>query len=110
MNFYIGNSIDKISEQNDNVEFSDDLINFIYKLRKKVPCDMSKLYGINPYSDVEIPKSDLFQIIEICEYILNTSLLQDYEDAEEGNQMLRDLVKISEKAISKDLGLISIGD
>ena len=71
---------------------------------------MSKLYGINPYSDVEIPKSDLFQIIEICEYILNTSLLQDYEDAEEGNQMLRDLVKISEKAISKDLGLISIGD
>ena len=110
MNFYIGNSIDKINEQNDNVEFSDDLINFIYKLRKKVTCDMSKLYGINPYSDVEIPKSDLFQIIEICEYILNTSLLQDYEDAEEGNQMLRDLVKISEKAISKDLGLISIGD
>ena len=64
MNFYIGNSIDEINEQDDNVEFSDDLLNSIYKLREKVSCDMSKLYEINPYSDIEVSKSNLFQIIE----------------------------------------------
>ena len=29
MNFYIGNSIDEIDEQDVNVEFSDELIDFI---------------------------------------------------------------------------------
>ncbi len=49
MNFYIGNSIDEVDIQSDNVEFSDELIEFIYKLREQVPFDMSKLYEINPY-------------------------------------------------------------
>lgn len=31
MNFYIGNSIDEINEQDVNVEFCDELIDFIYK-------------------------------------------------------------------------------
>lgn len=31
---------------------------------------------INPYVDVEISKNDLSQIIEICNYILDTSLLR----------------------------------
>ena len=30
MNFYIGNSIDEINEQDVNVEFCDELIDFIY--------------------------------------------------------------------------------
>lgn len=46
MNFYIGNSIGKIDKQDVNVEFSDKLINFIYKLRGQVSFDMSKLYEI----------------------------------------------------------------
>ena len=46
MNFYIGNSIGKIDKQDVNVEVSDKLINFIYKLRGQVSFDMSKLYEI----------------------------------------------------------------
>ena len=42
MNFYIGNSIDEIDEQDVNVEFSDELIDFIYKLSKQESFDMSK--------------------------------------------------------------------
>ncbi len=110
MNFYIGNSINEIDEQDVNVEFSDELINFIYKMRGQVSFDMSKLYEIDPYDDVEVSKNDLSQIIEICNYILNTSLLQNYEELEEGNQMLQDLVEIAQKAMSRGLGLISIGD
>ena len=32
MNFYIGNSIDEIDEQDVNIEFSDELIDFIYMM------------------------------------------------------------------------------
>lgn len=110
MNFYIGNSIDEIDEQDANVEFSDELIDFIYKLSKQESFDMSRLYEIDPYVDVEVSKNDLSQIIEVCNYILDTSLLQAYEDAAEGNKMLKDLVEIAQKALSRDLGLVSIGD
>lgn len=71
---------------------------------------MSKLYEINLYVDVEVSKNDLSQIIEICNYIIDTSLLQTYEEPDEGNQMLKDLVEIAKKAQSRDLGLVSIGD
>ena len=80
MNFYIGNSIDEIDEQDVNVEFSDELIDFIYKMSGRVSFDMSKLYKINPYDDAE------------------------------GRQMLQDLLEIIKKAITRELGLVSIGD
>lgn len=110
MNFYIGNSINEIDNQDVNVEFSDELIDFIYKLSKQVSFDMSKLYEINPYDDAVVSVNDLSQIIEICNYILDASLLQNYEEPDEGNQMMEDLVKIARKAISKNVGLVSIGD
>lgn len=106
MNFYIGNSKNDVDEQDTNVEFSDELIDFIYKLRKKVSFDMSKLYEINPYDDVEISSNDLYRIIEICNYILDASLLQNYEEPSEGNQMLLDLIEISQKAMTRGLGLV----
>ena len=83
MNFYIGNSIDEINEQDVNVEFCDELIDFIYKMSGQVSFDMSKLYQIDPYDDVEVSKNDLFQIAEICKYILDTALLQNYEEPDE---------------------------
>ena len=101
MNFYIGNSIDEIDEQDVNVEFSDELIDFIYKMSGRVSFDMSKLYKINPYDD-EISKNDLPQIIEICKFILDSALLQDYEKPDEGRQMLQDLLEIIQKAMTRD--------
>ncbi len=111
MNFYIGNAIEDIDvNEGENVEFSDDFLDLIYKLRKKVSIDMSKLYKINPYRDVIISKKDLFEIIKICKYILNASLLENDIELEERKQMLKELIAIAQKAIARDLGLISIGD
>ena len=57
MNFYIGNSIDEIDEQDVNIEFSDELIDFIYKMSGRVSFDMSKLYKIDPeYSRAVTPQ------------------------------------------------------
>lgn len=110
MNFYIGNSIEDIDEQDLNVEFSDELIDFIYKLSKQVSFDMRKLYEIDPYEDVEVSKDDISEIVEICNYILDTLLIQNYKEPDEGKQMLQDLVEIAQKALSNGSGLISIGD
>lgn len=110
MNFYIGDSIDEIDEQDVNVEFSDELIDFIYKMSGRVSFDMSKLYKIDPYDDVEVSKNDLPQIVEICKSILDSALLQDYEKPDEGRQMLQDLLEIIKKATIRELGLVSIGD
>lgn len=86
------------------------MLDFIYKLSKQEHLDRNKLFDIDPYADVEVPKKDLPQIIEICNYILNTSLIQSYKEPEEGSQMLKDLVEIAKEARSRDLGLVSIGD
>lgn len=110
MNFYIGSTIDEIDEQGANVEFSDELIGFIYKLKEQVSIDMSKLYEINPYDDVQISVNDLYQIIEVCNYIIDKSLLRDYVESVEGNQMLLNLIKIAKEAMSRGRGLVSIGD
>lgn len=59
VNFYIGNSINEIDVHNANVQFSDELIHFIYKKSKQVSFDMSKLYEIDPYDDVEVAENDL---------------------------------------------------
>lgn len=75
LNFCMGNSINEIDEQDVNVEFSDELMNFIYKMRGQ-----------------------------------DTSLLQDSEGLEEGNQMLQGLAELAQKAVSRGLGLISAGD
>lgn len=110
MNFYIGNSIDEIDEQDVSVEFSDELIDFIYKMSGQISFDMSKLYEIDPYDDVEVSKNDLPQIVEICKSILDSALLQDYEEPDEGRQMLQDLLEIIKKATTRELGLVSIGE
>ena len=110
MNFYIGNSIDEIDEQDVSVEFSDELIDFIYKMSGQVSFDMSKLYKIDPYDDVEVSKNDLPQIVEICKSILDSALLQDYEEPDEGRQMLQDLLEIIKKATTRELGLVLIGE
>lgn len=110
MHFYLGNSIDEINVNDTNVEFSDELIDYIYKLSKHTLYNMSKLYGIDPYDDVEIPKNDLSEIIEICNYLLNLSMLKNYDEKDEGIQMLQNLIQIATSAVEMDIGLVSIGD
>lgn len=47
MNFYIGNSIKEINIKDENVEFSDELLNYIYKICKKNHVKMNnKLHEI----------------------------------------------------------------
>ena len=98
MTFYIGNFVNEVDNSKRGVEVSDELYNFIWKV-----CSLS-------HKNVEIPQKHLQQLIEICNCIIDSSLLQDYDEPDDGKQSLRDLVDIAQKAISTNTGLVSIGD
>lgn len=110
MNFYIGNSINEINIKGKNVEFSDELMNYIYQLKEETTYSLQQLFGIDPYADIEIPKDDIPEIISICNYILAEALLENYAERDEGIEMVSNLERIAQKALSEQMGLISIGD
>ena len=68
--------------------------------------DLYFTYESDPYDDIEISKKDLLQLVEICKYILDVALFQNYEKPNEGIQMLQDWTEIAQKAMSRDLGLV----
>ena len=110
MNFYIGNSVKDINLNNKNIEFSDELIEYIYNSRDKVLFDMSKLYDIDPYDDVVILADDIQLIINTCKSILVSTILKDARESEIWNIMLNELINMAQQALSMETGIVSIGD
>lgn len=110
MNFYIGNSVKDINLNNKNIEFSDELIGYIYNLRDKVLFDMSKLYDIDPYDDVVISADDIQLIINTCKSILTSKILEDARELEIWTIMLNELINMAQQALSMETGIVSIGD
>lgn len=110
MNFYIGNSIDSLDVSGENIEFSDELLDFICRKGKGLSCHTDKLCKINPYADAVIPLVDLPQIMEICSCFLHQESLQKGQYRDEWKQMLTGLMEIAQEAIYRGMGLISIGD
>jgi len=110
MNFYIGDSIRDLDISGDNVEFSDELLDFIYNEGKKLSFNTEKLCGINPYADTEIPLLELPQIVEICKHFLNQGLLPKSENYNEWHKIIIELIKYAQEAIFRGSGLIVIGD
>lgn len=110
MNFYIGNSVKDINLNNKNIEFSDELIEYIYNSRDKVLFDMSKLYDIDPYDDVVILADDIQLIINTCKSILVSTILKDAKESEIWTIMLNELINMAQQALSMETGIVSIGD
>lgn len=110
MNFYIGKSIKKLDLNSCNVEFSDELLEYIYRNRHVLNLETNILDQINSYDDISFVKEQINSIKEICNKFLNSDILQEYEDFDEGKDSLVDLERLCDEAIKKDLLLISIGD
>ena len=110
MNFYIGNSVKDINLNNKNIEFSDELTEYIYNSRDKVLFDMSKLYDIDPYDDVVILAEDIQLIINTCKSILVSTILKDVRESEIWTIMLNELINMAQQALSMETGIVSIGD
>ena len=95
---------------NENIEFSDELIGYIYSSRDKVLFDMSKLYDIDPYDDVVILADDIQLIINTCKSILVSTILKDARESEIWTIMLNELINMAQQALSMETGIVSIGD
>ena len=95
---------------NENIEFSDELIGYIYSSRDQVLFDMSKLYDIDPYDDVVILADDIQLIINTCKSILVSTILKDARESEIWTIMLNELINMAQQALSMETGIVSIGD
>lgn len=95
---------------NENIEFSDELIGYIYSSRDEVLFDMSKLYDIDPYDDVVISRDDIQLIISACNSILTSTILEGTRELEVWTAMLNNLINMAQQALSMETGRVLIGD
>ena len=110
MNFYIGNSIDEIKFDDYNIEFSDDLLQYMYNHRKLISVDLKILFEIDPYSDTFLEYEYVKEINNICSLIIETDIIKGYDDYDEGIEMINDLLQITNLALLNKKGLVIIGD
>ena len=95
---------------NENIEFSDELIGYIYSSRDEVLFDMSKLYDIDLYDDVVISRDDIQLIISACNSILTSTILEGTRELEVWTAMLNNLIIMAQQALSMETGRVSTGD
>ncbi|MCM1507483.1 MAG: hypothetical protein NC177_10175 [Ruminococcus flavefaciens] len=114
MNIYIGNSLEEITKQNYNIEFSDELLHYLYINRNKISIDMSALFEINPYSDSILKYQNIIKIQNICERLTNIETAEIFQSYEYGYDEAFDSVdglrNMAKKALSENKCLIFIGD
>lgn len=108
MNFYIGNSIEKIKYNDKNVELDDEMVEYLYSIKQAIP--FTAFFKIDPYSDMVVEKEDIIDIISMCEYMLKEKVLNDYEENEDINSAICELNTLGNDALENDKKLISIGD
>lgn len=110
MNFYIGNSLDEIKRNDYNIEFSDELLQYIYNHREQITADSNVLFEVNPYSDTFLEYENVREINYICSLCIETGIIEGYDDYDKGVEMINDLLQLTKSALLNKKGLIIIGD
>ena len=110
INFYIGGSINDLDVRDNNVEFNDELLDFICKKSKELSFCADEICNLNPYADTEIPLTCLPQIVNTCHYLLNNAIFENHPNSVEWSYMVCDLIEIVERAMLEGSGLICVGD
>ncbi|NCC88643.1 MAG: hypothetical protein EOM05_12425 [Clostridia bacterium] len=110
MNFYIGDSIEKLDIKERNIELNDDLFQFIYDERNQLGNSLQVLFEIDQFSDVVIPQSKVKELEIAFMSILDSKLLVEYDDHDEAKNTIVNLIIQCKEACNMKVGLISIGD
>lgn len=102
MNIYIGDKVENLDLNLENIELSDDVFNYILEIADELPTNIDVLDMINPEIDTVISGEDLYSLINILEYIIDDEMLEDYyddiEEAEEQLELLLDYCKMAEES------------
>ncbi len=108
MNFYIGNSIEQLNENDKNVELDDEMIEYLYSIKKIIP--FVAFFTIDPYSDMLVEEENISDIVLMCEYVLKEQVLNDYDENEEIILAISELNNLCHNALKKGEKIIVIGD
>ena len=109
MNYYIGDSINDINPNDKNVGISDDLLVFLHNNRH-IFCNESFFFQeIDLYDDSVIGKAQLVSLLEMCNTILQSKVLNDYAD-EEDAKSITELKCLVQEAIKQNKSIVSIGE
>jgi negative regulator of replication initiation len=110
MNFYIGDSIEKLNLYDNNVEIDDELYEYIYQHRNKFINGVNALLRIDRFSDTLIHPEEVKKLRDDCRNILELDIINQYKYYNEANNAINELIDICNEAYSRRSGLISIGD
>lgn len=108
MNFYINDSIENLEPNDENVELDDNMIDYIYSIKYKLPNNF--FFTIDQYSDTLIDSVEINQILVMCKYIINNEIYENYEDSLDLNETIINLYNLCAIAIKKNKKMVIIGD
>ena len=110
LDFYEAQSLNEIHANDEMVELSEELQEYLYKRREIVNFDIECIYGIDPYGETEIEIEQVKNIIIACEKLADGEYLLDYDDMEGGKESLNELKNLCKSAIENNKRVCAIGD
>ncbi|MDU4853127.1 hypothetical protein ACTQ31_15370 [Clostridium butyricum] len=108
MNFYIGHSIEQLNVDDKNVELDDEMMEYLYSIKEKIP--FVAFFTIDPYSDMVVEKNEISDIISMCDYVVKEQRLNDYDESEDIILAIRELNSLCQNALKQSKKIIVIGD
>lgn len=108
MNFYIGSSIERLNVSERNIELDDEMIEYLYAIKEKIPFET--FFTIDLYSDTLVEKEDISDIVSMCKYLLKEHVLNDYDESEELTLVISELKDLCCNAIKQGKKIVIIGD
>ena len=109
MNIYIGDKVENLDLNLENIELSDDVFNYILEIAEELPTNIDVLDMINPEIDIVISGEDLYSLINILEYIIDDEMLEDYfDDVEEAIEQVELLLHYCKMAEESEENIIFI--
>ncbi|WP_028235184.1 hypothetical protein [Pseudobutyrivibrio sp. MD2005] len=109
MNIYIGDCIENVNINDKNIELSDDFLEFLFKNRSSICSKEYVLNEIDPYDDTIIEYQDLHRLLSMCKSVMESDILEKYEDMEDVNNF-KGLVLLVKEAMQNHSNMIIIGD
>jgi len=110
LDFYMAKSIDSINIDDAVIELCEELQEYLYKKREVIDFDIRCIYELDPYGDTELDSGNMENLIAVCDKIIDSDYLSDYDEEEEERALLINLKSLCKKAIKNDLKVYAIGD
>lgn len=105
MDFYLGNNMEELNINDNCVNLSDELLEYLSVNARKISADLTVLFSIDPYHDEVVYTNEIYKLFYLCEDLEKINL----PNSEFRNSIVA-LKKMAEIAIKTNRNIISLGD